>query len=73
MIGLVVKCARPDIFYFLRYQREKLKQRRPKPSATEVKKKEEEKESYQTYEEPGWAAKPLGQWQTIPERCVYRF
>lgn len=28
---------------------------------------EEEKEQYKTYEEPGWSAKPLGQWTTVSE------
>lgn len=27
--------------------------------------KKEEQETYQPYEEPGWSAKPLGQWKTV--------
>lgn len=30
-----------------------------------MKKVEEEKESYKIYEEPGWSAKPLGEWTTV--------
>lgn len=47
-----------------------MKDRRPKRSAQEVKEAEEEKESYQPFEEPGWAAKPLGQWKTVESTCV---
>ncbi|KAJ6649790.1 WW domain-binding protein 4 [Pseudolycoriella hygida] len=48
-----------------KYYREKLKERRPKPTPSEVAKVEEEKEQYKTYEEPGWSAKPLGEWTTV--------
>lgn len=52
---------------FERFHREKLKERRPKPTQSEVAKVEEEKEQYKTYEEPGWSAKPLGEWTTVSE------
>lgn len=48
-----------------RYAREKLKERRIKPTVAEVKMKKEEQETYQPYEEPGWSARPLGQWKTV--------
>lgn len=48
-----------------RFAREKMKERRPKRTAQEAKKEAEEKDSYQPFEEPGWAAKPLGQWKTV--------
>lgn len=44
-----------------------MKERRPKPTAAEVAKVEEEKEQYKTYEEPGWSAKPLGAWTTVSQ------
>lgn len=42
-----------------------MKERRVKPTVEEVKAKVKEEESYVTYEEPGTAARPLGQWQTV--------
>lgn len=53
------------ILYSNRFAREKLKERRTKPTVEEVKAKVEEEESYATYEEPGTAARALGQWQTV--------
>lgn len=32
-----------------------------------MKKVEEEKEQYKTYEEPGWSAKPLGEWTSVSQ------
>lgn len=60
----------PNCFLLRRYHREKLKERRPKPTPTEIAKVEEEKEQYKTYEEPGWSAKPLGEWTTVSQREV---
>ena len=54
-------------YLFCRYAREKLIERRPKPTKEQVKQEKEEKDSYQLYEEPGTAAKPLGTWKTIEE------
>lgn len=51
--------------FFSRFHREKLKERRAKPTPTEIAKVEEEKEQYKTYEEPGWSAKTVGQWTTV--------
>lgn len=48
-----------------RFAREKLKERRIKPTVEEAKAKVEEEESYAAYEEPGTAARALGQWQTV--------
>lgn len=44
-----------------------MKERRPKPTPAEVKKDEEEKDQYKIYEEPGWSAKPLGEWTTVSQ------
>lgn len=33
-----------------------------------MKKVKEEKEQYKTYEEPGWSAKPLGEWTSVSEK-----
>lgn len=48
-----------------KYRREQLKTRKSKPTAEEQQQEKEERDSYETYEEPGTAAKPFGAWQTI--------
>ncbi|KAG4072322.1 hypothetical protein HA402_004254 [Bradysia odoriphaga] len=50
-----------------KFHREKLKERRAKPTPTEIAKVEEEKEQYKTYEDPDWSAKPLGAWTTVSQ------
>lgn len=65
MCELIVFSVQPFVLYSHRFAREKLKERRVKPTVEDVKAKVEEEESYAMYEEPGTAARPLGQWQTV--------
>lgn len=51
-----------------KYNREKLKAVQTITRAEEFKEKEEERETYQTYDEPGSAGQPFGRWQTVVTR-----
>lgn len=49
-----------------KYLREQLKRRQPQPNQDEIKREEEIKESYETYEEPEEnSSKAYGKWQTV--------
>lgn len=48
-----------------KYRRETLKIFAPRKTVKEVKEEEERRESYEAFE-PETAARPIGQWQTVP-------
>lgn len=48
-----------------KYKREKFKTLQAFTKAEEVKEKEEERETYTAYEEPGSSSQPFGKWQTV--------
>lgn len=51
-----------------KYKREQLKRLRAQPTSEEAKQEEEKREGYDIYEEPGTAARPYGQWQTVVKK-----
>lgn len=48
-----------------KFKRERLKEKRKQPTTEEVEEEEEKRDNYQTYEEPGTAARAFGAWETV--------